>query len=65
MRVKLNSIEITVESCTVAQLLEQQGVETKGIAVAINRRVVPRSQWSERELSDNDEVVVVSAVYGG
>lgn len=37
----------------------------KGIAVAVNGEVVPRSQWDSRGLDDHDQVQVVSAVQGG
>ncbi len=65
MNIKLNNNPITTESTTIADLLEQQSIETKGIAVAVNRRVVPRTEWNTRVLNEGDEVVVVSAVYGG
>jgi sulfur carrier protein len=37
----------------------------KGIAVAINDTVVPRSRWSSVELVDGDRVEVLTAAQGG
>ena len=37
----------------------------KGIAVAVNGTVVPRSAWSETRLSEDDKVEVLTAVAGG
>jgi sulfur carrier protein len=37
----------------------------KGIAVAINDTVVPRSRWSSVELADGDRVEVLTAAQGG
>ena len=37
----------------------------KGIAVAINDSVVPRSLWSSVELVDGDRVEVLTAAQGG
>ncbi|NJC22999.1 sulfur carrier protein [Arthrobacter pigmenti] len=36
-----------------------------GLAVAVNATVVPRSQWAERELTEGDDVELVTAVQGG
>lgn len=37
----------------------------RGIAVAVNSRVVPRSLWDGTTLGADDEVEVVSAAQGG
>ncbi|MDF3036543.1 MAG: thiS, partial [Paucimonas sp.] len=37
----------------------------KALAVAINREVVPRSQWVERVLQPSDRVDIVRAIGGG
>lgn len=39
-------------------------VET-GIAVAINEEVIPRKDWNELILKDQDEVLVITATQGG
>lgn len=36
-----------------------------GMAVAVNAAVVPRSQWAGRELTEGDDVELVTAVQGG
>lgn len=37
----------------------------RGIAVAVNGDVVPKSAWSETELWSDDKVEVLTAVAGG
>ena len=37
----------------------------KGVAVAINREVVPRQQWPQRLLQPQDRVDIVRAIGGG
>jgi len=37
----------------------------RGIAVAVNGTVVPRSAWPATELRDGDAVEVLTAVQGG
>ena len=39
--------------------------EGRGVAVAVDREVVPRGRWSEHELSEDARVEIVRAVQGG
>ncbi len=41
------------------------GLETRRIAVAVNRDVVPRSTFGERRLEAGDRVEILEAVGGG
>jgi thiazole synthase len=50
---------------TVADLLRQLGCDRKGVAVEVNRAVVPAARHAEHRLADNDEVEVVTLVGGG
>lgn len=50
---------------TVADLIESLGLSQQALALAVNRSVVPRSQWSKRGLQSGDRVDVVHAVAGG
>ena len=52
------------DDTTVAALLERLGFPEKGIAVALDWSVLPRSEWA-RPLSDGARVEVVTAVQGG
>lgn len=52
---------------TLEALLRVAGVtsETKGVAVALNGEVVPRSAWASARVQENDAVEIVYAVQGG
>jgi sulfur carrier protein len=65
MKVTVNDETVEVaEQMTVAGLLETLGIPEKGIAVAVDWAVLPRSEW-ETALSDGARVEVVTAVQGG
>jgi len=36
-----------------------------GIAVAVDREVIPKTAWQTTELSENSEVEIIRAVQGG
>jgi sulfur carrier protein len=49
---------------TVALLLQSLGYPARGIAVALNRAVLPRSAW-QTSLSDGARLVVLTAIQVG
>ncbi|MUM15381.1 sulfur carrier protein ThiS [Mycobacterium sp. CBMA271] len=52
------------EGASIWELLDQLGFPERGIAVAINHTVVPKSDW-DTTVSDGATVEVVTAVQGG
>lgn len=65
MKVTVNDEDVEVgEDTTVAALLESLGFPDRGIAVAVNWAVLPRSQW-DSVLPAGARVEVVTAVQGG
>jgi sulfur carrier protein len=52
---------------TVGDLLGELGLgaQARGVAVAVDGEVVPRSEWGVRTLADGARVEVVGAIQGG
>jgi len=80
MRVTVNGKPRTLDgSPTVADLLSQVSggapyssettyrvpLLTRGVAVAVNGEVVPRSTWGRATLADGDRIEILTAVQGG
>ena len=65
MKVTVNDEAVEVDDdTTVAALLATLGIPDKGIAVAVDWAVLPRSEW-DHALSEGAKVEVVTAVQGG
>ena len=65
MIVTVNDRRVEVdEQTTVAGLLESLGFPNRGVAVAIDFAVLPRSDWATK-LFDGARLEVVTAVQGG
>ena len=65
IRVNDQSREV-VTGLVLADLLRDLGLaERKGVAVAINVEVAPRSTWPQRALAESDHVLVIQATQGG
>jgi sulfur carrier protein len=67
MKLKLNGEERRVDAgASIPEVLGILGFEAKrGVAVAVDGEVVPRSEWEEFSLSDGMRVEVLKAVQGG
>nr|WP_305069988.1 sulfur carrier protein ThiS [Flavobacterium covae] len=37
----------------------------KGIAIAIDQQVIPRSQWENTSLQSNQKIIIIKATQGG
>lgn len=65
MIVVVNEQKVEVdEQTTVAALLHTLGYPDRGVAVAMDDAVLPRSRWTAT-LSDGDRLEVLTAVQGG
>ena len=53
------------EGHNVEDLVAALALTGKAVAVAVNREIVPRSAWPQRQLQPADRVDVVRAIGGG
>jgi sulfur carrier protein len=58
---------LVADDATVTKLLEGMGLtgQARGIAVAVDGEVVPRSEWDQRVLRPLQKVEILTAVQGG
>lgn len=50
---------------TVDALVDELELERRGLAVAVNGEVVPRSTWGGQDLVDGDQVEILTIAQGG
>jgi len=61
-----NEIKILHEPCTVQDMLNQVVQDRqKGIVVAVNQTVIPKTEWANYFLKSNDEILIIKATQGG
>ncbi len=67
MQIILNGKTVVTDAVTIQALLEEQEIneENRGVAVALNEAVVPRSIWANTDLSEGDIVEIVQPFRGG
>ncbi len=65
MLITVNDESVDIrEGTTVAELIDTLGFPDKGIAVAVDWAVLPRSEWDD-VLTEGVKIEVVTAVQGG
>ena len=62
----VNGVRVALDrGTTVSELVSSQCPSDRGVAVALDREVVPRSRWGTVEVVDGSVVEVVTAAAGG
>lgn len=66
MRIAVNGVARDVErGTTLGTLVDAEVAARRGVAVAVDGEIVPRTEWDTRELHEDVGVEVVAAVQGG
>lgn len=67
MQITCNGVdmEVSEKSSLYDVLLEKEFVDKKGIAVAINNKVIPKANWQNQDLNSNDTILIITATKGG
>lgn len=66
MKIEVNNKEVEVSpSSTIIQLTTQLELPAQGIAIAVNNKMIPRTEWESFRLTENDRIVIIKAACGG
>jgi len=68
MKVIINAaaIELNDSEATLGAAIVSSGVnDFKGLAVAVNDTVIPRTTWNTFTINENDTITIIRATQGG
>lgn len=67
MEIKINNQTQIITSGTTLQTIafSQLGEKQKGIAIAVNETVIPKSNWEKYIIQSNDNILIIKATQGG
>lgn len=65
MKVTINNEEVETAARTVADIAAERQLPDKGVAVAVNNDMVPRTEWAARAIKAGDDIVILKAFAGG
>ncbi len=64
---KINGQEFQLSDAkSISKVFLENNIEApKGIAVAINNKVIPRLKWDEQLVQHSDNILIIKATQGG
>ena len=65
MKIIVNGKETETKAVDISQLAQELQLPAKGVAVAVNNKMVPRTAWAETPLAEGAQVVIIKAACGG
>jgi len=65
VRLRINGEDRTVRARTVAELVDELGLDGRMIAVERNLEVVPKSAYAQTRLAEGDRLEIVHMIGGG
>ena len=67
MEITLNDVKklVAIQSSLAIIAQKEIGNNQNGIAIAVNGSVIPRKDWENYLLKENDEVLIIKATQGG
>lgn len=65
MKIIVNGKETETNAANVGQLAQQLQLPAKGVAVAVNNKMAPRTAWDDTPLAEGAQVVIIKAACGG
>lgn len=61
----VNNVDTKTECTNVAALAQELQLPERGVALAVNNKVLPRAEWESTELSEGDQITIIKAAFGG
>ncbi|MBE6281819.1 MAG: sulfur carrier protein ThiS [Bacteroides sp.] len=65
MKLKVNDQEVETGAINLLELSQELELPSAGVAVAVNQRMIPRTEWKTFTLNDGDNILIIKAVCGG
>lgn len=65
LRIYVNNEEQQTETVCINQLVAEMQLPERGVALAVNNRVIPRTSWADTPVNEDDRITVIKAAFGG
>lgn len=65
MYIKVNNKEVECQGSNLSELIIELNLPEKGIAIAVNKSIIPRNQWNEYVLEEGADILIIKAFCGG
>ncbi len=63
--IRINGKAAVTEAETLGELALELALPERGVALALDSKMIPREQWDETALKNGSEIIIVKAAVGG
>ena len=60
-----NKEELIEQNSSLLLLIKRKKIQERNIAIEVNQKIIPKSEWNEFKIKQNDIIEVVTAIGGG
>ena len=57
--------ELIEQNSSLLLLLKRKKIQERNIAIEVNQKIIPKSEWNDFKIKQNDIIEVVTAIGGG
>lgn len=65
MNIQINHKPTETQATQLEELVAELALPNRGVAIAIANKMVPRTEWANTQLKENDEITIIKAAFGG
>lgn len=65
MKIQINNTPKETQATTLSALIAEAGLPEKGIATAIDNKMIPKAEWTSTPLHEGANIVIIKAACGG
>lgn len=65
MRILVNGEQVDVDTSNLREILVELGYQPEDIVVARNLEFIPRAQWDDCVIDEQDSLDILAAMFGG
>jgi len=57
--------ELIEQNSSLSLLIKRKKIQERNIAIEVNQKIIPKSEWNDFKIKQNDIIEVVTAIGGG
>lgn len=57
--------ELIEKNSSLLLLIKRKKIQERNIAIEVNQKIIPKSEWNDFKIKQNDIIEVVTAIGGG
>lgn len=65
MKININNKATETNAANLSELAQEMGLPAAGVAMAMDNKMVPKSEWGNTALTEGANIIIIKAACGG